>query len=605
MFQYALRCSHDRQRYIVKQTLLGMLSTRTFIQTITTMRRRRSACSVNSDSSEIDIDLLAETELSKLQRQFRIMEGDRQAYSVESQDLIRRQLREIQRLHGEREELLRSLRVSESPFRRWDDADATQNLSSMLVYRDRVEEQLDSEQGKMTYLRQEILTWESKLAGQRRGGSTTCLSQKSEANQTQKDSLILENKLDRGRVRFNKLLAKNGQLREELKILHVERKQFLPLYCRMERELQEIRKDIRDMMAQSTAAFKARVEAWCKRMLLKEKKVKDLTQYGTEVSELQRVISHDHRLKIFMSIKGNECSSQEEGQDLSCRQVEERQRRRLGLYTQGGAFGTLDSLQETFHKIHCVTGEEDLHKLVGTFIQIEEQNFALLNFVNEQNNEAETLKDEINQIRCEMEVFSREERRQHEEHRAMLQGVNVQQQATEQQVGAYQQLITSVGKILNQLKTGIDSVCHNIDCDLSVIEDKLGSSTGIRDITIMTYLGLVERRTNELLTLQSFLSSKDLDKDYNPRMVARHVLGQSPPLVRQNKMVEPPISGDANDPEESLLTDKVKPLSKDELLPLVMTRMQRKAKIVQPEVRKSASKLSVVASRIRRGSLGL
>ncbi|XP_014001661.1 outer dynein arm-docking complex subunit 1 isoform X1 [Salmo salar] len=565
------------------------------------MRRRRSACSVNSDSSEIDIDLLAETELSKLQRQFRIMEGDRQAYSVESQDLIRRQLREIQRLHGEREELLRSLCI---PFRCRDDADATQNLSSMLVYRDRVVEQLDSEQGKMAYLRQEILTWESKLAGQRRG-STTCHSQKSEANQTQKNSLILENKLDRGRVRFNKILAKNGQLREELKILHVERKQFLHLYCRMERELQEIRKNIRDMMAQSTAAFEARVEARCKRMLLKEKKVKDLTQYGTEVSELQRVISHDHRLKTFMSIKGNESSSQEEGEDLSRRQVEERQRRRLGLDTQGGTFGTLDSLQETFHKIHCVTGEEDLHKLVGTFIQIEDKNFALLNFVNEQNNEAETLKDEINQIRCEMEVFSREERRQHEERRAVLRGVSVQQQATEQQVGGYQQRITSVGKILNQLKTGIDSVCHNIDCDRSVIEDKLGSSTGIRDSTIMTYLGLVERRTNELLTLQSFLSSKDLDKDYNPRMVARHLLGQSPPLPRQNKTVEPPTSGDDNDPEESLLKDQLKPLSKDELLPLVMTRMQRKAKIVRPEVRKSASKLSVVASRIHHGSLRL
>lgn len=51
-------------------------------------------------------------------------------------------------------------------------------------------------------------------------------------------------------------------------------------------------------------------------------------------------------------------------------------------------------------------------------------------------------------------------------------------------------------------------MCHNIDCDRSVIEDKLGSSTGIRDSTVMTYLGLVERRTNELLTLQSFLSSK-------------------------------------------------------------------------------------------------
>lgn len=37
-------------------------------------------------------DFSAESELSKLQRQYRIMEGDRNAYNIESQDLIRRQL---------------------------------------------------------------------------------------------------------------------------------------------------------------------------------------------------------------------------------------------------------------------------------------------------------------------------------------------------------------------------------------------------------------------------------------------------------------------------------------------------------------------------------
>lgn len=62
----------------------------------------------------------------------------------------------------------------------------------------------------------------------------------------------------------------------------------------------------------------------------------------------------------------------------------------------------------------------------------------------------------VSQIRCEMEVVSREERRQHEERRVVLRGVSVQQQATEQQMGGYQQRITSVGKILNQLKTGMD-----------------------------------------------------------------------------------------------------------------------------------------------------
>lgn len=42
--------------------------------------------------SILDIYFAAENELEKLQRTCRIMEGDRQAYALESQDLIRRQL---------------------------------------------------------------------------------------------------------------------------------------------------------------------------------------------------------------------------------------------------------------------------------------------------------------------------------------------------------------------------------------------------------------------------------------------------------------------------------------------------------------------------------
>ena len=35
--------------------------------------------------------IIAETEMGKLQRQFRIMDGDRQAYTIQSQELIRKQ----------------------------------------------------------------------------------------------------------------------------------------------------------------------------------------------------------------------------------------------------------------------------------------------------------------------------------------------------------------------------------------------------------------------------------------------------------------------------------------------------------------------------------
>ena len=52
------------------------------------MPRPRSARSDNSDG---DMEGLAEQELLKLQRQYRIMEGDRAAYTEESTNVIRKQ----------------------------------------------------------------------------------------------------------------------------------------------------------------------------------------------------------------------------------------------------------------------------------------------------------------------------------------------------------------------------------------------------------------------------------------------------------------------------------------------------------------------------------
>ena len=52
------------------------------------MPRPRSA---RSDNSDADMEGLAEQELVKLQRQFRIMQGDKEAYTEESQNMIRKQ----------------------------------------------------------------------------------------------------------------------------------------------------------------------------------------------------------------------------------------------------------------------------------------------------------------------------------------------------------------------------------------------------------------------------------------------------------------------------------------------------------------------------------
>ncbi|KAG9334233.1 hypothetical protein JZ751_008380 [Albula glossodonta] len=88
------------------------------------------------------------------------------------------------------------------------------------------------------------------------------------------------------------------------------------------------------------------------------------------------------------------------------------------------------------------------------FLAVEDRNFALFNYVNEQNNEAETLRDQINQTQEEMAQFHEEGQRQEKEHKARLRDIGEQQQDAEQQVQGYEQRSIAVAKILDQLKTG-------------------------------------------------------------------------------------------------------------------------------------------------------
>ncbi|KAM4613743.1 coiled-coil domain-containing protein 114 [Polymixia lowei] len=537
------------------------------------MPRGKSATSAHSDSSEMDFDGIAETEMAKLQRQFRIMEGDRQAYSIQSQEHIRKQRQEIEKLQKEQEELQRSLRVSENVSRRQQDSEDTQRLRTLLEQRDVLEEEFESERQCQKELEKEISNMKKKLAELRKGEVGTSDTQRLQARRTQKAIRTLENKLDRALIRFNEQLTKNSHLREELETLRVERVRFQQLHHRLDKELQDIRKGIGEMINLSTAAYDARVEAQSKMTMMKEKAVKELAQYNAEMKELEWVLAHERVLKEFMTTKCSERTGQDEGQEMGRRQLSElKEQKRLDSGEE-----SVDTLEEVFERIQKVTGEDNLDMLVTRFIQVEDRNFALFNFVNEQNNEAEALRDQVSQIQGETEQFRVEGLQQEQEHQALLREIDERQRKTESQAGEYQKQSGIVSEVLDQIKTAVNGIFSKMECDRLVIEDMLGSSAGIRENNIMSHLALVEQKTNELLTMQAFLCSKDIDKSYNPKDLAKFLLGQNPDMLRQSIIIQPPVTGEDYYTEESPLTDdEERPLSQRELRQRIMKGVLRR-----------------------------
>ncbi|XP_059184852.1 coiled-coil domain-containing protein 114 [Centropristis striata] len=554
------------------------------------MLRGRLATSARSDSSEVDIDG-TESEMARLQRQFRIMEGDRQAYNIQAREQIRKQQQEIEKLLKEQEELHRNLGACKSSSRQQRDSEDTQSLRALLEHRDTLEEDMGKERQRQKELEREIANMELKLSDLRKGEVSTGDKQNSEVRRTQKAIRTLEYKLDRALTRFNEQLTKNSHLREEMQTLHIERVRFQQLHNRLEKELTDVRKKIGEIVNLSTAAYDARLEAQSKMIMMREKAVKDLAQYNAEMKELERVIAHECSLKEFMTTKCSERSGQDDGHEMGHRQLSEvKEQRRMDSGEE-----SLDALEEVFERIQTVTGEDNLDLLVTRFIQVEDRNFALFNFVNEQNNEAEALRDQISQTQAEIEQFGVAGVQQEQDHRSLLRDIDEQQKETEFQAEEFENQAGVMSKILDEIKTGVNSIFSKMECDRSVIEDTLGSSSGISENNIMSYLGLVEQKTNQLLTIQAFINSKDLEKDYNPKDLAKFLLGQNPELLQRNISIQPPINSVEYDAEDSPVTDEEeRPLSQGELRRRIMKGVQQK----ESSIRQAATKASKISQQL-------
>ena len=69
---------------------------------------------------------------------------------------------------------------------------------------------------------------------------------------------ILENRLDKALVNFNEALANNKKLREQIDDLRQERVIFEGIYKKLERELQERKKDMAKTIELSNLAYEQR-----------------------------------------------------------------------------------------------------------------------------------------------------------------------------------------------------------------------------------------------------------------------------------------------------------------------------------------------------------
>ncbi|PAA68245.1 hypothetical protein BOX15_Mlig017320g1 [Macrostomum lignano] len=533
------------------------------------MPRPRSAAEDGEESN----DALLQEEYERLQNQYRILENDRRKYIVESQDTLRRQQEEIDHLEQDNKEIRTNLNQAQSQQNQKADKQTLNRLSELTKEKDDLDEQIELERSNIAGLDADIRKAErdNKTMKKKSGGNAEKTSQE-RSKTLHKRRQTLENRLEKDNKRYNDTLTENSRLRDEIEKMRTEKSLYDDLYRKLSEELEEVRQRRSYLTESATKAYEQRDDCNNKIVALREKNEKDEVQYKNEKRDLERFIDHDNKLREFMTRKAN---TREEWK----KEAEERRLKHgsHGEKAKEAQRRIYEKHDEAMQRIKEITEEDDLDIIVKEFIQKEDENFALFQYVSEQNNIIEMLIEEIEKLKKDMEQFIEEDSELEKEREKILaeleRKIAAVKEARVDSAGKQE----AVKKTLEELQKAIKSIFDKCGCSDGHIREMLGADDDISSRNCMLYLGEVEQKTNELLAVQYYLQTKKYEKEDNaPPPQHGLTLGMVSHTREQTDVqVLPPAIGDDFEDDDDP-TAEVRPMSQGELKQKVERHITRK-----------------------------
>jgi len=166
--------------------------------------------------------------------------------------------------------------------------------------------------------------------------------------------------------------------------------------------------------------------------------------------------------------------------------------------------------QEAFQQIKEATGVADVIELVNCFIDAEDENFSLFNFMNELHTEAARLDEQIADLRRELDDFNGTN--SDSSRRSLLKSLEVRLAQTEERSRLYEEKFEEGSRSLRESQVIIEKIHKHIGAaaEMSPQQDMDIGNHGVTESNMMIYLGLIEQRLATMLRQQKihFTSSE-------------------------------------------------------------------------------------------------
>jgi coiled-coil domain-containing protein 63/114 len=360
----------------------------------------------------------------------------------------------------------------------------------------------------------------------------------------QKQIKVLENRMDKCLMKFNETMAQNKVLRQRIDEYRRERVVFDGIYKKLERELHEKKKEMAAIIEDSKNAYQARDKSQSEMVALQQHAEKERTDFEMEFKELGELIKQQHimleqiRLKQFertadrplltagspsnhnatlndtamgddknlIAFQGTESWNNAAGTKTDHHHHHHsKNRHNTHANVQALSQEKIHSHEDALNKIQEATGIYDINELVTRFLEAEEQNFSLFNYVNDINSEIERLEHSITDMRNQIEKYRGQGASTDTQRKKALRSLEDKLQRTDRKAEEYENRHNKALKTITQLKNGIHSIFTRIGAASTSVEEMLGNQ-GVTESNMMQYLGIIEQRTSEIL--QAYAASQ-------------------------------------------------------------------------------------------------
>mmetsp|Transcript_10339 Transcript_10339/g.15116 ORF Transcript_10339/g.15116 Transcript_10339/m.15116 type:complete len:524 (+) Transcript_10339:528-2099(+) len=375
----------------------------------------------------------------------------------------------------------------------------------------------------------------------------------------------LEQRLDKCLKNYSKSISYNKDVRENIESLREERVVFDQIYRKMESELQTKKEEMASVIEASNDAYETRDEAVEEYKKLKKLHARVLSEYNSQFNELDEITKQEEELNLKIKAKEKERA---EGLLKSLNKTDSQQaekrviRQNWSVAEQKAKYLVIKEkvkqIEETFKKIQQATSMS-IDDLIEQFGGQENNNFSMFTYANEQTAETEKLEKEIQALEAQLDAEQAKEASGVEANRRQkLVEVQDEIQEFNSKGSEFEKKQQQTTDVLKSLTSSIQELFQQIGCDTSEL-NQVGSQK-VSEFNMMTYLGLIEQRSNNVV---SHVIKRDALNETGVSIIGT---GPLHPTGQPNELsIEPPSLGDGFSDEDSDEESEI-PFSREELL---------------------------------------